>query len=489
MRLYWGDLHHHTAVGYAKGSLRRSFEIAQEHLDFVAHTGHSQWSDMPEMPQQSHMKWVDGFEVMRQNWDQVVGITGEFYKPGKFVTFLGYEWHHSHYGDYHLLYPADEGDLLYHDEVADLHQHARKSGAMLVPHHVAYAPDWRGFNWQHFDPAVSPVVEIYSEHGETLCDRTIFPMIRHSNGGIYTANTVAYQLSRGLRAGFTASTDDHFGYPGGWGEGLTGIWADQLTREALWEALWKRRTYAVTGDRIQLEFLINDMPMGTETELSSTRNISVSVEAVDDLDVVEVFRNGRIVHREYPSEESGINEWPGRVKTRFEYGWGPWAALDMARVCDWDIRVDVAGGELREVIPCFQSGPMEEERRDRILSRDGTSIHWQSYTSRQDAFAERATKHLILELSGAPDTRLTIMLEQPIKTSYSMLLGELADTSHIKFTGEFTSESILIHRLVTPGRFAMNFSFTDKDGDPAYYYVRVRQSNGQMAWSSPIWVG
>jgi len=36
----------------------------------------------------------------------------------------------------------------------------------------------------------------------------------------------------------------------------------------------------------------------------------------------------------------------------------------------------------------------------------------------------------------------------------------------------------------------MNFAYTDADtkaGD-AYYYVRVQQKNGQIAWSSPIWV-
>lgn len=310
MNLYWGDLHYHTAVGYAQGSLRRSFEIAQEHLDFMAHTGHSQWADMPQMPQERHMKWVKGFEVMRQNWHQVVAMTEEFYQPGELVTFLGYEWHHSHYGDYHLLYPGEEGRLVYHNEAAELQRYAKQTGAMLIPHHVAYAPGWRGLNWEHFEPEVSPVVEIYSEHGETLSDSTIFPMIRHSNGGIYTANTVAYQLRQGLRAGFTASTDDHFGYPGAWGEGLTGIWADHLTRPALWQALWQRRTYAVTGDRIRLQFYLNDAPMGSEIALSPKRHISVNVEAVDDLDVIEVVKNGRIIQREYPGEELGTDDWP-----------------------------------------------------------------------------------------------------------------------------------------------------------------------------------
>lgn len=73
--------------------------------------------------------------------------------------------------------------------------------------------------------------------------------------------------------------------------------------------------------------------------------------------------------------------------------------------------------------------------------------------------------------------------------NYSVTLAELAEASHIEFTGHFTSESVLIHRLVGPQRFARQFSFVDEDSHPGYYYVRVRQSNGQMAWSSPIYVG
>ena len=36
----------------------------------------------------------------------------------------------------------------------------------------------------------------------------------------------------------------------------------------------------------------------------------------------------------------------------------------------------------------------------------------------------------------------------------------------------------------------MNFAYTDADGrsGDAYYYVRVLQKDGQIAWSSPIWV-
>ena len=47
--LFSGDLHNHNAVGYAKGSLELSYDIARNHLDFFCFTGHSQWHDMPTM--------------------------------------------------------------------------------------------------------------------------------------------------------------------------------------------------------------------------------------------------------------------------------------------------------------------------------------------------------------------------------------------------------------------------------------------------------
>ena len=50
--------------------------------------------------------------------------------------------------------------------------------------------------------------------------------------------------------------------------------------------------------------------MGSEIALSPKRHISVNVEAVDDLDVIEVVKNGRIIQREYPGEELGTDDWP-----------------------------------------------------------------------------------------------------------------------------------------------------------------------------------
>ena len=49
------------------------------------------------------------------------------------------------------------------------------------------------------------------------------------------------------------------GYPGG----LVAVYAPELTREAIWDALWHRRCYATTGKRIILEFSVDGEPMGS----------------------------------------------------------------------------------------------------------------------------------------------------------------------------------------------------------------------------------
>ena len=109
-----------------------------------------------------------------------------------------------------------------------------------------------------------PVAEIFSMHGSSERDGGPFPMdipwmaIRESG------QTVLSALERGCRVGFIASTDEHVGYPGAYRFGLMAAYAADLSREAIWDALRNRRTYAVTGDRIRLDFRIDNHPMGSE---------------------------------------------------------------------------------------------------------------------------------------------------------------------------------------------------------------------------------
>jgi hypothetical protein len=488
--IYWGDIHNHCNIGYAQGSLERAYDIAQSHLDFYCFTPHSQWHDKPASS--NFDRFNEGFEITRQNWDRIKQYANESYVPGEFVSFIGYEWHSSKFGDVCAILPAHQGELLYHDNIRDLQVFARGNNAILIPHHPAYQQGWRGQNWSVLGPPdVSPVVEVYSEHGNAESDRAPFRYIRHSMGGRYTKNTIQFLLEQGHQVGLVASTDDHLGYPGAYGEGLVAVHADTLTRESVMEAIKARRTYGVSADRIALDFRLNGHWMGEALPAVNTRTISVKVKGQDVIDRVEVLRNNKVIYRNFPIDND-IDEssWEKPILCRIEFGWGPWDFFNMERITDWEFDVHVSNGRIISATPCFQSGPYDEDRRNKITKVEDNRCQFISYTSRKQAYEERATNSIVLEIQGSTRTELDLTLTSPGNIRIRKTLEELAVSSDITFTGDFPSESIMIHRIVFNENYQTRFDFTDQHESETtdWYYVRVTQTNGSLAWSSPVWV-
>ncbi len=139
---------------------------------------------------------------------------------------------------------------------------------------------------------------------------------------------------------------------------------------------------------------------------------------------------------------------------------------------------------------CFQSGPLEEDRRDRVLERSERGLRVISFTALRQMIDDVSTKGVVLRVRGGPDTRLTIALAKPVSLTQSWRLRELAESSQIVSTGPFPKESALLHRLVFQDHYQTSFRVADRDagGKVNWYYVRTVQANGQLAWSSPIWV-
>ncbi len=488
---YFGDLHNHNNVGYAQGSLRRSYEIAREHLDFFAFTPHAQWHDIKEYDLSVQDKWINGFAVTRARWGEVLKTNREFDQPGKFAVIPGFEWHSSSNGDYCVLFPRLDAELRACNTLSDLQAFAREHQCILVPHHPANKAGHRGANFAVRDPVLSPVLEIFSEWGSAESDRSPYPYIRHTEGGRWTLNTMQSLLAQGYRMGVVASSDDHLGYPGAYREGLAAIKAAELTREAIFDALRNRRTYAVTGDRIELDFQLNGQAMGQELPYERERRIEVAVSGWDQVDRVEVLKNNEVVHRDFPMDRRiSARSWNEPMLVRFEYGWGPWPALGIGGVADWSIRASVEHGEIDGLQPCFLSGPFEEGRRDRIVERTRQTVRVSSFTGLRQQVEDYSQKAIVLRLRGSAETRLTFALDAPRKVSLSRTLRELAKSNEPLFTDEFPHESAMVNRVVFADHYRTSFSFVDRDeGARAdWYYVRVTQANGQMAWSSPIWV-
>ncbi|MCP4724760.1 MAG: DUF3604 domain-containing protein, partial [bacterium] len=326
--LYWGDMHCHSGISYGRGSLPDAFEAAQEHrLDFCAVVGHSSWYDTPR--DDEHMNRIRdyivyhdvGYEHLASLWPDVKRITKEVLQPGKFIPFLAFEWHSIEFGDHNVYYFEPDGEIIKAPTIKDLREKMSSHKAIVVPHHIGYTPGSRGINWDHFVGSdQSPMVEVHSFHGCSVSDTSPYPMLREM-GPRAAERTMEAGLKKGHKFGIFGSTDNHYGYPGSYGEGKIAVYANELTQESLWEAFKARRVYAVTGDRIAVDFSVNDAFMGQEVEGGGNREIAFSVQGDDFLDYVDLFKNGRIIKRFNPPftlpAQRGSNV---RAKIRFQWG-------------------------------------------------------------------------------------------------------------------------------------------------------------------------
>jgi hypothetical protein len=489
-QILYGDIHNHNAHGYGVGSIERSLEIARTHLDFFAFTGHSSWHDMPAMEGQRERHWIEGFKRLKDTWPRVQQVIADGNRDGAFCAFLGFEWHSSHWGDQCVVFPRDHRPLHAAAEPQQLRRFCVEEGALMIPHHLAYPSGHRGVNWEAFHEDCTPVVEICSEHGNGEEDRGPLTYFSHSMGGRQTSNTAAAGLQAGLRFGFVGSSDDHAGFPGAYGEGLMAALVRDFSRAGIFEAIRARRTYALTGDRIEVDFTVDGAPMGSTIAAGKQVEVAFAVHGRDEIDVVEIIQDGEIVHRAFaPQRVPAPATFAQPVQVRLEWGWGPWGALALNRVCDWAMQVHVHGGRILRFFPCLQSMPYDEQRRHRFhrLGEDGLAIR--SYTARRDAYRENPNQSVVLELAADGASLLDLALTEPVVQSSSTPLARLFDGSRNLFTGGFPKEGYQWHRLLPLAASSVRGGCTlAVPAGRSHVYLRARQRNGHMAWASPVFL-
>lgn len=111
-------------------------------------------------------------------------------------------------------------------------------------------------------------------------------------------------LENGAKPACIACSDDHAGFGGrdvsdrGYGyTGMTGVYAAENTREAIFDALAARRCYAFMGEkRVTVDFRINGCFMGEVIrDTSDKRTIFFSVGGETPVERVDLIKNGRSV--------------------------------------------------------------------------------------------------------------------------------------------------------------------------------------------------
>ncbi len=308
-RLWWGDLHAHSRLskdGLGDGDFAWARDVSD--LDFYASTEHAETIDNTPL-------YEDAFESVKQ---RVI----DFYDPGSFVTLLAYECglstgHHNVYFRGLDAVPIPAPDVNHNAQ--ELWTHLDRGTAFTVPHTLGIT--FRGNNigapgpelqeppqghdgsgrtgpnvdWTlPQDDELRPMLEIYSHHGQSeyfdthdalAHEQTTFSNSQSVSGPHYARD--AWAAGHHLRV--IASSDNHDARPGLAHRGLAAVWAPELTREAIFDALLAGRTYGTTGERIVLGFDVEGEPMGGTVNASGGISGSVSIRAPRNIELAQVM--------------------------------------------------------------------------------------------------------------------------------------------------------------------------------------------------------
>lgn len=453
-RLFWADLHGQTDSTVGTGSVEEYFTFARDIgcVDVCTHQGND-------------------FQITKEDWKEITDKTRAFHVPGEFVTFLGYEWSGNTPagGDHNVIYLQD-GQPIHrssHWQVLDLsdahldrypvdrlYDTLRGQDALIIPHIGG-----RRASLDYHDPELEPVIEICSVHGR-------FEWFLQE------------AFEKGHRVGVIGAGDDHTGRPGasygtsasfGVRSGLAGILAESLTREGIWEALKARRTYATTGERILLSVMSGGHYMGEAFATSHRPEIEVSVRGTAPLYSVEIIRGDRVVH-DHELVRPG-DHTPDHIRV----AWSGARLKSRGRHTNWEGSLKVADGAFGSVTEFAFDSP-----RQGVTYQSDKEIRWRSITCGD-------LDGLIVEVESGNNPRFRFE-SHPVSFSFS--LSELRSSPVSRDAGRVDQKVEVSLARAVHGPGEADFTFVDEEVEPGThpYYVRVMQEDGEMAWSSPLYI-
>jgi len=327
LKLYWGDFHDHTDLSICGRAVNPPghdlFANVRdiERLDFAALTDHGYNLDRPQ--------WAYNGEQTRANHD-----------PGRFVAFLGQEWTSkknppadgaevgpktpNRYGHRNLIfldphhkrfYDAMDGDI----NPKQIWDQLEGEGTefISIPHQLA---DWQHkgkgnppTDWSFTHEHHQPVAEIFQarESYEHLgCPR------QSPSGAPFARYYLHDAWAQGIIIGVIASPDH------GGGKGKVGVWAKELTRKAILQAVRARHCYGTSGAKMALRLSSGSAMMGDKVKRPDGK-IAFHVKAIAARDIKElvIFRNNRIVHTVKPGKKQIELEWTDKNPPKEKLLW------------------------------------------------------------------------------------------------------------------------------------------------------------------------
>ncbi len=297
---FFGAIHFHTRLSVdGDRDPRAAYAYARDwlNLDVVAMTDHA-----PIGP----------------GWEEALAVNEAYYAPGSFVTLPAWESSNAYgHANLYLRTPQSKAGPWYWNPAVNPSEVAWPEDVVMVPHHPntgqliargEHKAAWRaGRYWAKYDWSIpnprARLVEIVQGRSNFEADALDAEWgIRMGEQGA----SVRDALAQGWRLGFVAGTDNHEGHPtqrNGRYVGLTCFRATELTREAIWQAMDQRQTYATSGVPIICDFAVNGLPSGTEGGLEPGDDVvfSARLHGTAPIAEVEIVADGQTIWQQQPN--------------------------------------------------------------------------------------------------------------------------------------------------------------------------------------------
>ncbi len=468
-RIYWGEMHGHSGLEEGVGSPAHYYQYARDfaYVDFATLTGH------------------DAF-LTKPGWDLISRETARANRPGSFVTFMGYEWtqRYTMGGHHNVFFKTDKGRYItFRDAplISQLYQQLRAAdetdNVLIIPH--AHIPG----DWNFNDSDMERLVEIRSAHGSFE----------------YFGNRY---LRRGYRMGLIGASDDHTGHPGyapamhAVRGGLAAVYAAGLGRDQIWQGLKQRATYATEGHRPVLHVTVDGKPVGGSVPAGRIPTLAATVLGTAAIDSIEVIRNGGVEYRQDYMIPSGGDQTVLQVMLHSATETPGDNPVEPLGGLHWRGWIEVENGRIDSIEPVGADSFADE------FQRAGDRQVWFACTTRGDFDGVR------IRLSdAAADARISIRLPQtPVGGGGPFIRSPHPPGQSARHSAAFRAAD-LVDR---PGKFAVtpqatvsvrkvkasgpwHAAFQYRPAKPPaandYYYLRVTQADGLVAWTSPVWIG
>jgi len=452
--LYWGDLHRHSLVSRCTAGDEPSLEDFYRYAwdvceyDFWAVTDHSENST-------------------DYQWWTIQKIADLFHIDDRFVPLYGFEWTSADTGHQNVIFgDVERGAPIFSafargttDPAGLWESLARHPDypAITIPHHPGSAMVHN--DWDYHDPRYSRLVEIFQACRGNYESAGAF---RQYSDATMEGTFVVDGLKRGHKFGLIASSDH------GHGASYVGAFSDSLDRSAIFDALHSRRTFAATTRDVVVDVRMGDAFIGEEVVTDGPRRFTIHAQGYTDLARVDIVKNGEIVFATPPALDlpDGWVALPLRLE---------WGASQETTV--WDGLLRVTGGWI--VQTPFWSPEITVATEAEVAWANTTKSFGEPYGAQRGGIE--------LTVTGPPDAVVSVTL--PGRSLDVTLASLLAEPIHEVpgSPGVFRLQPG-IGGLSSLGASAIDLAWTDHGNTPDFYYVRVFQVDGEMAWSSPIWV-